>query len=309
MKLAQDNSGDWADPANWPTRAQWDAMGPEQQHEFAAAMGIYAYTFMKDDPDRSIQNPAILSIAATWWADNEAVASKLFYATCGADCSADESPVSAGTAIMSARWFYSYDQISSQYEATQEAGNFGMAFIYGSWLMGYVGMSDPGFHLSSNEGEGGGAGGSEGAEGSAPEGSLLGEAQGEAQSLGAAESGGVGRGGAGPVMQGQAGVNAWADSFEASGGQVLGREVTLDVDGVRTRLDLYVKFPDGSRGFVEVKTGPTADRTTNQALAIPGIEAGGAVPAGARAAEALLRPGIELPPTTVTVVHLPWPLP
>jgi len=122
-------------------------------------------------------------------------------------------------------------------------------------------------------------------------------------------AGGATRGGAGPVAQGRAGVDAYVADLESSGGRVLGREITLDVNGVRTRVDLYVQYPDGTTGFVEVKTGSTAGLTPNQEAAYPGVRAGGAVPAGARADQAGLPPGVALPATDVAEVHLPWPLP
>jgi len=49
----------------------------------------------------------------------------------------------------------------------------------------------------------------------------------------------------------------------ASGRRVLGREVTQEVGGVRTRVDLYAEIPGGQRVFVEVKTGPHARLTPN----------------------------------------------
>jgi hypothetical protein len=117
------------------------------------------------------------------------------------------------------------------------------------------------------------------------------------------------RGGAGPVSQGTAGVERTVADIEASGGRVLGREVTVEVNGVRTRPDLYAQLPNGKPAFVEVKTGEGARLTPNQAAGFPGIEAGGAVPRGANAANAGLEPGTALPPTPVWVVHQPWPLP
>ena len=97
--------------------------------------------------------------------------------------------------------------------------------------------------------------------------------------------------------------------IEAAGGQILGREITLDVDGIRTRPDLFVRLPNGQEAFVEVKTGGSAALTANQSAAFPGIRAGGAVPVGANAAAAGLTPGVPLGPTPVWVVRQPWPLP
>jgi hypothetical protein len=55
--------------------------------------------------------------------------------------------------------------------------------------------------------------------------------------------------------------------------------------------------------------GALAELTANQAAAFPGIQAGGAVPAGARAAEAGLTVGEAPPPMYVLRINLPWPLP
>jgi hypothetical protein len=73
-------------------------------------------------------------------------------------------------------------------------------------------------------------------------------------------------------------VDRTAAEIEASGGRILGREVTLDVNGVRTRPDLFAELPNGQQAFVEVKTGAGAALTPNQAASFPGIWAGGAVP-------------------------------
>ncbi len=117
------------------------------------------------------------------------------------------------------------------------------------------------------------------------------------------------RGGAGPVRQGQAGVNRTVAEIEDAGGTVLGREVTVEAGGVRTRPDLFVETPCGVRCFVEVKTGPTAGLTPNQTTAFPEIISSGGVPRGANAAAAGLPPGQPIGPTPVWVVHQPWPLP
>ncbi|MGH3937264.1 MAG: hypothetical protein ACRDTG_01300, partial [Pseudonocardiaceae bacterium] len=116
------------------------------------------------------------------------------------------------------------------------------------------------------------------------------------------------RGGAGPVRQGAAGVQRTVDDLEASGGRVLGREITIEAGGVRTRPDLFVELPSGQPAFLEVKTGPSAGLTPNQTTAFPQIAAQGGVPRGANAAAAGLTPGTAIGPTPVWVVHQPWPL-
>jgi len=117
-----------------------------------------------------------------------------------------------------------------------------------------------------------------------------------------------GRGGAGPVRQGEAGVQRTVDDLEAAGGRVLGREVTVEAGGVRTRPDLFVELPCGTMCFIEVKTGPRARLTPNQSTGFPVIRAGGAVPRGANAAGAGLVPGVPMGPTRVWTVHQSWPL-
>ena len=112
------------------------------------------------------------------------------------------------------------------------------------------------------------------------------------------------RGGAGPVLKGQAGVDAVAADIEAAGGKVLGREITVEAGGVRTRPDLFVEQPCGTRCFVEVKNGPTAGLTPNQSTAFPVIQSTGGVPVGANAAAAGLTPGVPIGPTPVWVVYL-----
>ena len=114
----------------------------------------------------------------------------------------------------------------------------------------------------------------------------------------------AGTGGIGPVLKGQAGVNQVAADIEASGGQVLGREITVEAGGVRTRPDLFVEDACGNRCFVEVKNGPSAGMTPNQRAAFPVIQAQGGVPVGANAAAAGLTPGVPIGPTPVWVVHV-----
>jgi RHS repeat-associated protein len=115
-----------------------------------------------------------------------------------------------------------------------------------------------------------------------------------------AEAGAATTGGIGPVLKGQAGVKAAIAEFEATGGSVLGREVTLEAGGVRIRTDLWVRHPDGSEGPLEVKNGPFARPTKNQAIGYPAVEATGFVPRGQNAVRAGLTPGQKYGPTPVT---------
>jgi RHS repeat-associated protein len=118
----------------------------------------------------------------------------------------------------------------------------------------------------------------------------------------AAESA-VSRGGPGPVLEGQAGVARAIGELEDAGATVLGREITLEAGAVRTRPDLLVRTADGDLAFVEVKNGPSAALTRNQAAGFPVIEMGGAIPRGANAAAAGLPVGQPLPPTPVWVFY------
>ena len=83
---------------------------------------------------------------------------------------------------------------------------------------------------------------------------------------------------------------------------------SLEAGGVRTRPDLFVELPCGARCFLEVKTGPGAGLTRNQATGFPSIRSSGAVPRGANAAAAGLTPGVPMGPTPVWIVRPPWPL-
>lgn len=116
------------------------------------------------------------------------------------------------------------------------------------------------------------------------------------------------RGGAGPVSQGAAGVERTVADLKAAGGRVLGREVTVEAGGVRTRPDLFVELPCGTKCFIEVKTGPSAGLTPNQATGFPAIRSSGAIPRGRNAAAAGLTPGVPMGPTPVWTVWQPWPL-
>lgn len=90
--------------------------------------------------------------------------------------------------------------------------------------------------------------------------------------------------------------------IEATGGAILGREISVSFDGVVARPDLYVRTAEGTVMCVEVKYGPTAAFTANQVAAYPAIVAGQAVPVGANAAAANLQVGVTLPATVVKVI-------
>jgi RHS repeat-associated protein len=115
----------------------------------------------------------------------------------------------------------------------------------------------------------------------------------------------VTRGGIGPVLKGQAGVNRAITEYEAAGGQVLGKNINLRVGGGRTVPDLYGHNAAGIFEFLEVKNGASAILNQNQARLFPLIRQGGAVPVGANAARAGLVPGVPLPATPVRVITYP----
>jgi RHS repeat-associated protein len=94
------------------------------------------------------------------------------------------------------------------------------------------------------------------------------------------------RGGIGPVLQGQAGVDRAIAQIKAEGGTVLGREITIEAGGVRARPDLLVQNADGTINFVEVKNGVNAALTKNQGIAYPAMRSVGGIPRGANAAAA-----------------------
>jgi RHS repeat-associated protein len=109
------------------------------------------------------------------------------------------------------------------------------------------------------------------------------------------------RGGRGPVEKGQAGVARSEAAATARGETVIGREVTVDTSGGRTRIDLVVRKPDGSLLFIEAKNGQHAGLTRNQKTAFPAIESEGCTPMGQNAANAGLKPGVHIPATPVQV--------
>jgi len=113
------------------------------------------------------------------------------------------------------------------------------------------------------------------------------------------------KGGVGPVLQGQAGVARAIGEYEAAGGQVLGREISLRAGGGLTRPDFYGQSAQGFREFTEVKNGASAALNPNQARLFPIVQQSGAVPIGANAARAGLPPGVPILPTHVRVITYP----
>ncbi|WP_146362209.1 hypothetical protein [Arthrobacter yangruifuii] len=94
------------------------------------------------------------------------------------------------------------------------------------------------------------------------------------------------RGGAELVAKGQRGVNASIDSLLQRGDKLLGTEVTFDVGGVRTRVDIVAERPDGTVYLIEAKNGLHTGPTKNQKIAYPILREMGGIPVGERSREA-----------------------
>ncbi len=71
-----------------------------------------------------------------------------------------------------------------------------------------------------------------------------------------------------PVQKGKAGVEKASLELEAEGYTLLSHEITVEVNGVRIRLDIAM-YKDGNVYLVEVKNGPHAGFTPNQKSCIP----------------------------------------
>ena len=69
------------------------------------------------------------------------------------------------------------------------------------------------------------------------------------------------------------GVNKAIDEYTAKGADLLSKEVSLDVNGTRVRLDAAFKL-NGETILMEVKNGPHAGFTPNQAIAYPQMKLG-----------------------------------
>ncbi|WP_181075106.1 nuclease-related domain-containing protein, partial [Rathayibacter iranicus] len=101
--------------------------------------------------------------------------------------------------------------------------------------------------------------------------------------------------GAALVNKGKRGVQASIEALEARGDTLVGKEITIDVGGVRTRMDILARTPSGELYFIEAKNGLFAKLTKNQQIAFDLIRQGkGAIPAGHNAQIAGLEPGKPL---------------
>jgi len=87
-------------------------------------------------------------------------------------------------------------------------------------------------------------------------------------------------GGAGPVYQGQAGVNQFLQQLQNTGANV-GTEITVDTPSGTVRLDVGMYDPTtGNLSLTEVKNGPGARLNSNQKACFPDIQNGQGVPRG-----------------------------
>lgn len=77
-----------------------------------------------------------------------------------------------------------------------------------------------------------------------------------------------------PYEKGQLGVNRAINEFTSQGGMVLQREVTIEVENIRTRVDFVGYDKYGEFQLFEVKNGPYARMTTNQQIVIPKLQQG-----------------------------------
>lgn len=74
--------------------------------------------------------------------------------------------------------------------------------------------------------------------------------------------------GVSPIQKGQEGVNRAITEIKAQGATNIVREVTLEVNGVRVRVDIAADF-NGQITLIEVKNGPSAGFTPNQRIVYP----------------------------------------
>ena len=75
-----------------------------------------------------------------------------------------------------------------------------------------------------------------------------------------------------PWQKGQAGVDRAIEDFINQGGHDIVKEVTIEINGVPTRLDFVGYDKNGVLSLFEVKNGPKASFTKNQKIIWPQIE-------------------------------------
>jgi RHS repeat-associated protein len=112
------------------------------------------------------------------------------------------------------------------------------------------------------------------------------------------------RGGVGPVIKGQEGVQQAMQEFEARGGRVLGSEITVEVGGTRIRLDFAGEM-HSELHFVEVKNGPQAGLSTNQRVTFPQMMKGDVpvIPYGQNALRAGFKLGVPISTYQLSIVR------
>jgi hypothetical protein len=90
-----------------------------------------------------------------------------------------------------------------------------------------------------------------------------------------------------PHLKGQIGVERAEQELLSQGAKLLSREVTLEVNGVKVRVDVAADF-NGEIHLIEVKNGPSAGFTPNQKIAYPQMQGDmrtPIIPRGANAAQ------------------------
>jgi RHS repeat-associated protein len=121
--------------------------------------------------------------------------------------------------------------------------------------------------------------------------------------IGSSTTAATGRGGAGPVLQGQAGVRAIQADLEAQGWSFQGREVTVVTPVGRVRVDLVMRDQAGELHYIEVKNGMNAELARNQNRNFPYLANGDAIAVGANAEKAGFVIGERIPLGTLEIVY------
>jgi RHS repeat-associated protein len=102
------------------------------------------------------------------------------------------------------------------------------------------------------------------------------------------------KGGIGPVLKGQRGVERAINELQLEGVTNIHTEITFEVSGTRIRVDIAGEF-NGEIRLYEVKTGPAADLTRNQRIAFPLMQGDvPIIPFGQNAIRAGFVPGQEI---------------
>lgn len=107
-----------------------------------------------------------------------------------------------------------------------------------------------------------------------------------------------------PQQKGQAGVEHVIQEFESEGYTTLQREVTIELNGVRVRVDIATQSPNMEITLIEVKNGPYANFTPNQKIVYPQMMLDHApiVPLGQNAANVWGPAQVGQPTTNYTII-------